>query len=366
MSKCTVAAALLICGCGTLKGSSTTRGAQLETIHVRDDVTDVPTLVIEDRVATVSVARHRCAISSVEYAQAETQVWAHPPRGTVISRLVLAAVGGGLMWGSRQIDLGGAEDGILVGGLTLLGIGVGTALYNVVAKEEIDVRSRPLATRDKEQTEECSDSTFIQAERLAWTIATSGFRHTGHTGTDGALFLRDALVDTLELAPPATTATALLGERIAFEITLGAAPPVRHELVTEDISTAWWTRWEPVFAQTLSSEQRLRWDGCRSALAGRAAVACLLTPDRHPARVTEHAGALERSEGGDYAAVIEVAGRAGDTLSFRLLLPSADADWLILVTDLATGAVLAEKFSATSLRHDVSVVLPRDPLCQRS
>ena len=88
---------------------------------------------------------------------------------------------------------------------------------------------------------------------------------------------------------------------------------------------------------------------------GRAAK-CLERGDGE--RVQESQGLLTRADGGDYATVFSFKTDSRVRLTYRLLVPAPNADWLVQIVDLPSGTVLAQAFS-TSSRVDLTADVSR-------
>lgn len=354
----TIAIASLTAGCVTVRGSELRRGERLETTQLDQAIDDVPSLVVENGVAHVQLARTTCTRWAETYAQVEHQEIAHPRYGKLIGGLSVMTVGGGLLVAGSKTD--GPTSTILTADGVIMVVGglVATMIFGV-GKQIHETRDLPTAKRDREKKRACEDSSLAQRIALPWRLTAGGASHEGTTGADGELVLQPAMIAALDGVPLDAVVKAIaLDGGLTFELVLGSAPPGRSKLSAREIPDDQWKRWSAMLAGKLPRELKPRWEGCRAIYgAGESAIKCVALPTRDP-RVTEISGTLAPTEGGDYGATYVFEAKTGEAVVFHASLPAGARDWLGQIVELETGDVVAELFS-TSEQLELAALLTR-------
>lgn len=337
------------------------RGALVETVALREDVTDTraPRRMDDDEVI-VELTRKICKLEARRYERLGYEQYRRPAYGAVAGATVGVGVGAGVLAAGQHLDVLPLT---LLGGLMFGGAAAGIAA-NVIKKSVNG--SRPtgvLAERDEERHEVCAEPfAFIERRAQPWTLAMAGVSVRGKTSSRGVLSLREAVAAALTQVAPADAARRFTtAATLDLEVTMGDrdARPLAIEGWRVEVPLAQWAAWYR--AMTLPPEAQVHWDACKDLEPmPRSALACLAS-GRHP-RIIDHWRKLERDPSGAWGALHELEGRrpqAGDHLVIRLLLPAEDADYLVQILDLETGVVVTEAFSSRSRRFDVAATLPR-------
>ena len=339
-SSCFLLSSLVAFGaCSTVRHSELRRGPLVRKVQVDERVEDRDAVtVVEGGVAQVWVKRKTCTISSLEYAQTEHQDITHAPYGATIASGVVAIAGVATLGlgvaktrGDTQTALGLAGTAGMIGGVIL-------ALYHAIANEDSDTRDLPSDKLATEEQEECRDAKVARVGSLPWRIRDR--RRRAQDRPDGGG--RQAAADgggpggpRRNADPAAPEAARGAGRRApprARRI-FSRQDPARPVVHREDVARH--PAGRPLggrFGNSLQPEKRLRWDACRAVHTslGRAAK-CLDKGDGE--RVQESEGLLTRADGGDYATVFSFRTESRFRLTYRLLVPAPNADWLVQIVE---------------------------------
>ena len=243
---------------------------------------------------------------------------------------------------------------------------MGAAIYGSIkflqAKSQQETRVRLVRGRDKEQHNDCVDSTLAPKKALPWKLSLSGLVRSGVTGSDGKLPLRAAIMSVFDALPAEKAAELLLHPGWNIDLRLGDAPALPHSVSVASIPQAWWQAWAGTRAPTLPPGMLLVWDACRALIPDvRTAVECLISPtfkiDGVWGNVTE--AQLPAMANGAFGAAFRFSGQEGDRLVYRILVAELSSGWTVEVRDVETNEVVVGSGALRTARHDIDAVLPR-------